>query len=64
MARINGEEREVSGMSLAEWLASEGYREGSVAVEYNGEILERDAYPGKIIHEGDVIEVVCFMGGG
>ena len=35
-----------------------------VSVEYNGDILERDAFATTQVQEGDEIEFLYFMGGG
>ena len=35
-----------------------------VTVELNGEILDRPAFEGTPVNEGDVIEFLYFMGGG
>ncbi len=37
---------------------------GTVVVELNREILERDRYGEVEIHDGDTIELVHFVGGG
>jgi sulfur carrier protein len=35
-----------------------------VAIEYNGEILHRQFWSGRVVEEGDVLEVVTIVGGG
>ena len=35
-----------------------------VSVEYNGEILDREAFETTVINDGDAIEFLYFMGGG
>lgn len=35
-----------------------------VAIEHNLEILRRSAYPDTMVHGGDRIEIVNFVGGG
>jgi sulfur carrier protein len=35
-----------------------------VAIEYNGEILHRQYWSGRVVEEGDVLEVVTIVGGG
>ena len=35
-----------------------------VTVEFNGDVLDRDAFTGTPVKEGDVIEFLYFMGGG
>jgi len=36
----------------------------AVAVEHNGEILQRDQYENATLHDGDVVEIVRMVGGG
>ena len=36
----------------------------AVAVEHNGEILDRDAYAGTTLADGDRVEIVRMVGGG
>ena len=50
MVKINGEALAVAGKTLA--------------VERNGEIVPKAAYGETILQDGDVIEVVNFVGGG
>ena len=35
-----------------------------VAVEHNGTILKRQAFPEALVREGDTLEIVNFVGGG
>lgn len=64
MVRINGEEKKVQGMKLTEYLAAEGYRQETIAIECNEEILSKSEYDKKILQDGDVLEIVNFVGGG
>ena len=63
--KINGSDREVpEGQPLVQLLASLGLPPARVAVERNGEIVPRNAYPRMVLAEGDRIEIVQFVGGG
>ena len=64
MVKINGEEQARDGMMLLDFLKEADYDSRAVAVEYNGAILEKAAYETTVLQDGDVVEVVCFMGGG
>jgi sulfur carrier protein len=64
MVKINGADEQASGSSLGDWLKAKGYGGRMIAVEYNGEIISREHYPQVVLHDGDVVEIVCFMGGG
>jgi thiamine biosynthesis protein ThiS len=62
---LNGEDKEVpdslSLTALLEWLKLPGDR---VAVECNLEIVPRGRWNETVIHDGDNLEVVHFVGGG
>jgi len=65
IARINGRDVELAAeTSLLDYLASVGLDPRTVAVEHNGEILQRDVYERAILRDGDVLEIVRMVGGG
>ena len=64
MAKINGEDVRAEGMSIAAYLAQAGFDTAKVVVEYNLEILSKDAYAATLIKANDSIEVLTFVGGG
>lgn len=64
MVKINGEPLDIVGKTLAEYLASTKYDPMRIAVERNGEIVPKAKYGETVLQEGDVIEVVNFVGGG
>lgn len=64
MLVINGEEKEAQGRSLRELLLEEGYLTERIAVECNGAIVPRAEYEKRILKDGDVLEIVRFVGGG
>ena len=62
---LNGEPRSVPlGYSFAQLLESLDLKPGTVVVERNRRILERDALGAVDVEEGDTIEIVHFVGGG
>jgi thiamine biosynthesis protein ThiS len=62
---VNGDGREIeAGQTVAGFLASLGLHPGLVVVERNREILDRNDYGDVTIEEGDVLELVHFVGGG
>lgn len=64
MVKINGEVADAAGKSIDEVLAEAGYDSRTVAVEHNERILPKDDYALTVLQDGDVVEIVCFMGGG
>ncbi len=64
MVKINGEELNIAGKLVAEFLAENGYDTKRVAVELNGDILPKTQYDSTVLHDGDSVEVVSFVGGG
>jgi len=62
---VNGEERSAEeGTTIAAMLESLGLKADGVVVQQNGAIIERDAYAGTAIADGDTFEVVRIVGGG
>lgn len=53
-----------SPVSLTDYLEQNQYRIAQIAIERNGEILPKSRYAETLLKEGDVIEIVTFMGGG
>lgn len=63
--KVNGVCREYpSGLTVADLLSREGFREECVAVEVNEKIVSKEVYRTTAISDTDVVEVVSFMGGG
>ena len=63
--QVNGRPVELNGPTpLPDYLRDLGIDARAVAVEVNGEILQRDQYPSCTLREGDVIEIVRMVGGG
>ncbi len=63
MITLNGKPNE-SYKDLSELLLKNGYRREIIAVEINGKIVKKTDYDQTAINDGDVVEVVQFMGGG
>ena len=62
--RINGDQHELAGpVSIAALLAALGIDPRRVAVEHNLVVIRRDAYGSTVVHDGDEVEVVNFVGG-
>lgn len=62
---VNGTERTAeAGLPLSDWVASLGLDPARVAVEYNGALLDIEAWPHTTLSEGDRLEIVHFVGGG
>jgi len=64
MVTINGKQYEVSGKTIAAYLTEAKYDLQRVAVELNGEIVSKGKLAETIMQDGDVMEVVSFVGGG
>ncbi|MFO0572784.1 MAG: sulfur carrier protein ThiS [Polyangia bacterium] len=62
---VNGGVRAVpAGCSVAELVRLLGFSGAPVAVERNGEVVPRRSHEAVSLCEGDVLEVVTFVGGG
>ncbi len=63
--QINGRRVELDQPTpLLTYLQVLGVSARAVAVELNGEILERSAYENAKLGDGDVVEIVRMVGGG
>ena len=63
--QVNGKQIALDGPTLlTDYLDKLGVTPRGVAVEHNGMIIERDAYPTTTLHDGDVVEIVRMVGGG
>ena len=62
---LNGEPRDLrDGLTVGELVHTLGLRTRRIAVEINLDILPRDDYDGRALCDGDVVEIVHFIGGG
>jgi sulfur carrier protein len=63
--QINGKQVELDAPTpLPTYLAQLGINPKAVAVEHNGTIIERAAYEGVMLKQGDTVEIVRMVGGG
>lgn len=62
---LNGETINLSdGISVADIIVQRGLKPETVIVEYNYELLKREAWPGTFLKEKDNVEILHFVGGG
>ena len=62
---VNGEQQEAEELlTVAHLLQRLHLRSEQVAVEINLQILDRSDFPTWILHEGDKVEILSFIGGG
>ena len=64
MVKVNGEEKNVSGKTIAEYLSTTNYDIKRIATELNGDIVPKAQYAQTVLKDGDSIEIVSFVGGG
>jgi sulfur carrier protein len=64
VVKINGEPQTADGQTVAAYLENQGYDARTIVVELNEVILPKENYAATTLADGDVMEVVCFMGGG
>jgi sulfur carrier protein len=63
--QLNGDPYEINdGTNLSELLNKLKIQKNKVAIEVNGEIVEKNKYPNLILNKGDKVEIVKFIGGG
>lgn len=63
---VNGRAREAlaEGTTVADLVALLGLSETPVAVERNSDVVPRARHAQTLLRDGDVVEVVHFVGGG
>ena len=63
--QLNGDPYEINkGTNLIELLNKLKIQKNKVAIEVNGEIVERKKYQNLILNRDDKVEIVHFIGGG
>lgn len=63
--QVNGEPEELeNGITLSAFLLSKGIDPQTVVVERNADIPDRSTWNTLTLTDGDVLEIVRFMGGG
>ncbi len=63
--QLNGDPYEINhGTNLNELLDKLKLQKNKVAIEVNGEIVERTKYQNLILNKNDKVEIVHFIGGG
>ena len=63
--RINGKQIDLEEPTrLLDYLTTLGVDPRAIAVEHNGEIVQRDRYAEVVLRAGDVVEIVRMVGGG
>ena len=63
--QLNGDSYEINGRTnLNELLNKLKIEKNKVAIEVNGEIVQRDKYKNLVLRKDDKVEIVHFIGGG
>ena len=63
--QLNGVPHKINdGTNLNELLDKLKIKKNKVAIEVNGEIVEKKKYPNLILNKDDKVEIVHFIGGG
>jgi sulfur carrier protein len=63
--KINGKDQELSGAcTLEELVVNKNLMRNTIVIEQNGLIIPKKQWGRAAIGEGDVIEIIGFVGGG
>ena len=63
--QLNGDTYEINGRTnLNELLNKLKIQKNKVAIEVNGEIVQKDKYQNLVLRKDDKVEIVHFIGGG
>lgn len=62
---VNGERRQIEpGTTVSALVEALGFKAERVAVERNQQVVRRGTWENTRLNEGDVIEILTFVGGG
>ena len=64
MVTVNGKACQVDGLDVLSMLEQKGFMLSRVVTELNGQIIPKNSYESTTLKDGDVVEVVSFVGGG
>lgn len=64
MVKVNGQEVDIAGKTVTEYLATTNYDPKRIAAERNGDIVFKSQYDETVLADGDCLEIVSFVGGG
>ena len=64
MICINGEKIEKEEIKISYYIEENKINPQRIAVELNGEILPKSQYGDTVLKDGDIVEIVNFVGGG
>ena len=64
MVTVNGQQKDLAGQNLQQYLTEAGFEVSRVVVERNLEIVPKDELGKITIQDQDSIEVLRFVGGG
>ena len=63
--QLNGSPYEINnGTSLNQLINMLNLKKNKIAIEINGEIIEKNKYTNTILNKDDKVEIVHFIGGG
>jgi thiamine biosynthesis protein ThiS len=61
---LNGKNLEVQSQTLAELVLELGFAPESLVVEKNRELIKKERWVETRLHDGDILELLNFVGGG
>lgn len=64
MVTVNGNAVAADGQTVEQIIKSLNYNTAMIAVELNEDIVPKANYSSTVLRDGDVLEVVNFVGGG
>ena len=61
---INGKKEDIPAQSIAAYIGNRGLDPKTLVVEHNGQVIVADQWEGTLLQEGDLLELLSFVGGG
>ncbi|CAK8721661.1 MAG: sulfur carrier protein [Candidatus Electronema aureum] len=61
---LNGQFTATAALTLLDMINEQGFVPDAVIAEVNFELIKRDRWQQHLLHEGDTVELLSFVGGG
>lgn len=62
--QINGEQTTTGAVTIEELVRELQLESSSLVIEHNRQIIRQEQWPAALLNEGDVLELLNFVGGG
>ncbi|WP_417912100.1 sulfur carrier protein ThiS [Candidatus Electronema sp. TJ] len=61
---LNGQSTATAALTLLDMIIEQGFAPDAVIADVNFELIKRECWQDHLLHEGDTVELLSFVGGG